>query len=73
MNANQIINMIIRQVTRRLVNKGVDAGIDMASRRGKARDQMTEDERARADSQTRQGKDMVKRARKARRLTRKLF
>ncbi|MCK8482449.1 hypothetical protein MUY21_00220 [Aliiroseovarius sp. S2029] len=73
MNLNQIINMIVRQVTRRLVNKGVDAGIDMASRRGKSRDEMTNEERARADSQSRQGKDMAKRARKARRVTRKLF
>ncbi|MDE9450609.1 hypothetical protein J3R80_09030 [Aliiroseovarius sp. Z3] len=73
MNANQIINMIIRQLTRRLVNKGVDVGIDMASRVGKSRDQMTDDERARADSQAKQGKELAKRARQSRKLTRRLF
>lgn len=73
MNANQIINLIIRQVTRRLVNKGVNAGIDLASRRGKSRDTLTDEERRRADTQARQGKDLAKRAKQARRVTRKLF
>ncbi|WP_371169799.1 hypothetical protein [Aliiroseovarius sp. 2305UL8-7] len=73
MNANQIINMIVRRVMHVLVNKGVNAGIDLASRRGKSRDEMTDDERAQADTQARQGKDMAKRARQARRITRRFF
>ncbi|MHA6268122.1 hypothetical protein ACXYMP_14780 [Aliiroseovarius sp. CAU 1755] len=69
MNVNQIINMIIRRVTRQLVNKGVDAGIDMAARRGKSDDEMSPEDKARA----RQSKDLAKRARKAQKVSRKLF
>lgn len=69
MNANQIINMVIRMVTRRLINTGVNTGIDMMSRRGKSKEEMTPEDHARAQ----QGKDIAKRARQARRVTRRLF
>ncbi|MCI2393331.1 hypothetical protein [Aliiroseovarius sediminis] len=73
MNGNQIINMIIRQVMRRVINKGVNTGIDLASRRGRSDGDMTEDERSRSQTQADQGRNMAKRARKAGRLTRRLF
>ncbi|QFS83128.1 hypothetical protein FIU97_09845 [Roseivivax sp. THAF40] len=50
MNANQIINMIMRTVMRQVINKGVNAGMDKAFGKGKAREDMSPEERQRADS-----------------------
>lgn len=69
MNVNQLINMIIRIVTRRLMNKGVYAGIDLAARRGKAKEDMTPEEREEA----RKAREIAKRGRQATRIGRRLF
>lgn len=69
MNANQLINMIIRVITRRLMNKGVNAGIDLAARRGKAKDDMTPEEREEA----RKARELANRGRKTMRIGRRLF
>lgn len=73
MNVNQIVNMVIRRLTHVFVNKGVDAGIDLAARRGRSRDEMTDDERAQAARQAQQGKSLARRARQIRRIMRRLF
>jgi hypothetical protein len=73
MNIEQIINMVIRQLTRVAVNKGVNKGIDLASRRGKSRENMSNEEHDRADTQSRQGHDLKKRAQQANRITRRFF
>ena len=60
----QILNMVMRQ----LVNRGINAGIDHLSRRGKAPQQMTPEER----EQARKARDLAQKAQKAARLTRRL-
>ncbi len=74
MNMNSIINMVLRRVIGKLINRGVDAGIDLAAKRGRnddhpATQDMTEEERARAN----QAKQLAKKARQGARITRKLF
>ena len=68
MNANQIINMITRMFVRKVVNTGLNAGIDRVSGGGKPRDGMSDAER----SQARKGKQAVRTARKAARVTRRI-
>jgi len=61
----QILNMVMRQ----LVNRGINAGIDHLSRRGKAPQDMTPEEREQAKGARR---DLAQKARKMSRLTRRL-
>ncbi|MHA6323881.1 hypothetical protein [Roseivivax sp. CAU 1753] len=67
MNANQIINMIMRTVMRNVINKGVNVGIDKAFGKGKARDDMTPEERQRADGAKKHAGNAQKAMRMARR------
>lgn len=60
----QILNMVMRQ----LMHRGINAGIDQLSRRGKAPQQMTPEER----EQAAKARDLAQKARKAARLTRRL-
>jgi hypothetical protein len=60
----QILNMVMRQ----LVNRGINAGIDHLSRRGKAPEEMTPEEREQAKG----ARDLAQKARKMSRLTRRL-
>ena len=60
----QILNMVMRK----LMNRGIDAGIGHLSRRGKAPQEMTPEER----EQARKARDLTQKARKAARLTRRL-
>jgi hypothetical protein len=69
MDLNRILNQIINQLIRRFVNVAVDKGIDHVSRRGKAPQDMTEEDRAEAQA----GKDMARRAREVQKVTRRLF
>ncbi|MFN7223690.1 MAG: hypothetical protein ACK4MS_06715 [Paracoccaceae bacterium] len=68
MNLNQIVNMVMRIFVRKGVNWGINKGTDVVARRGKSPTQMT-----RADHiQAGQAREMVKRARKAARITRRI-
>jgi len=68
MNANQIINMILRMVMRKAVNKGLDAGINKVAGGGKARDEMSPEER----QQARSGKQAAKRTRQTMKMARRI-
>ncbi|SDO68955.1 hypothetical protein SAMN05216196_10843 [Lutimaribacter pacificus] len=68
MNANQIFNMITRMFLRRVVNKGMNAGLSRMSGGGKPQDRTTGAEQ----SQARKGKQAVRTARKAARITRRM-
>ena len=70
MNANQIINMIMRTVMRQVINKGVNAGMDKAFGKGKARDDMTPEERQRVDGAKKHTGNAKKAMRAARRAAR---
>lgn len=70
MNANQIVNMIMRTVMRQLINKGVNAGMDKAFGKGKARADMTPEERRQADTAKRHTGNAQKALRQARRIGR---
>ncbi|MGJ8624158.1 MAG: hypothetical protein ACSHW1_15485 [Yoonia sp.] len=52
MNMNRLINMGLRM----LMNKGINKGIDLASRRGKALEDMTPEERASAQANRQTGR-----------------
>lgn len=70
MDLNRIITMVINQIVRRGVNEGINRGIDAAARRGKRPEDMTEAERASAQtakSTAQNGRSML---RQVRRLTR---
>lgn len=64
MNINGLMRMLIGIV----MKKAVDKGIDYASRRGKPASQMT----AKDHEQAKSARAMVKRARQAARITRKI-
>lgn len=68
MNFDQIINMVVKSVINRLVRLGVDRGINAVAGRGKAQDEMTDEERATGQD----ARATARRARQAARLTRKL-
>jgi len=68
MTLDRIINMVVKSVVNRLVRLGVDRGIDAVAGKGKARDEMTGEERAAAQG----ARATARRARQAARLTRKL-
>ncbi|WBU57436.1 hypothetical protein [Paracoccus sediminicola] len=72
MNLNHIINMVMRQVTRRATNAGIDKGLDMLARRGKDPADMTDQERREMANSKKSTRQMVKRARKAARITRRI-
>ncbi|SIS87678.1 hypothetical protein SAMN05421759_10535 [Roseivivax lentus] len=67
MNANQIINMIMRTVMRQVINKGVNAGMDKAFGKGKAREDMTPEERQQAQAAKKHAGNAQKAMRAARR------
>ncbi len=68
MNLNQIVNMVMRIFVRKGVNWGINKGTDVVARRGKSPAQMTHADHVQAG----QARDMVKRARKAARITRRI-
>lgn len=68
MNIERMIMMIGRMIMRRVLHRGVDAGIDYASRRGKDREELTPEERKRAQS----AKATAKRAKQGARLMRRM-
>ncbi len=68
MDLNRIINMIVNIFVRKGVNWGVNKTIDLAARRGKSPAEMTQADHQQANH----ARDMVKRARKAARLTRRI-
>ena len=70
MNLNQIVNMVIRLVMRKAVNAGVNAGINRMSGKGKARRDMTPEERRQADSARKSSRQAGQVAKMGRRLTR---
>ncbi|WP_099827328.1 hypothetical protein [Oceaniglobus indicus] len=62
------MNQIIRMLTRMFMNKGINAGIDHAFGQGKARKDMTPEERRQADagrSNAKRAKQAIKMARRA--------
>jgi hypothetical protein len=50
MNLNGLLNYALRIITRRAVNMGVNKAIDLASTRGKPAADMTEEDKAAAQS-----------------------
>lgn len=69
MDINKLITTIMRLFGRKLMNTAINKGIDFAARRGKTDAQMTDADRAQAQS----GRDMAKRAQKMARASRRLF
>lgn len=70
MNGSQIVNMVLRMVMNRLIRKGVNAGFDRMFGSGKAPENMTPEERRRAQSAKKQTAQARKTLRAARRLNR---
>ncbi len=69
MNLNQLINMVMSIFMKKIVNMAVNKGVDYAARRGKPEAEMTEAERAQAQS----ARDMADRTKQIRNATRRLF
>jgi hypothetical protein len=69
MDVAKLINTLIRLFGRKLMNTALNKGIDYAARRGKPAAEMTEAERAQAQS----GKQFASRAKQIRNATRRLF
>ena len=65
---DRIINMVINLLLRKVVSRGVDAGINYAVGKGKAPQDMTDEERA----QSAAGRETAKRAKQAANLARRL-
>lgn len=76
MNANQFVNAfgrhLMQAVIRAAVAVGIAKGIDAVANRGKAPADMTPEERQLAEKARRDTRAMVKRARQAARITRKI-
>ncbi|WBU65255.1 hypothetical protein [Paracoccus aerodenitrificans] len=72
MNFNGLLNMVLRQVTHRATNYGIDRGAEMLARRGKKVEDMTDQEREETARSKRSTKDMVQRARKMARISRRM-
>ncbi|MGO4853215.1 hypothetical protein [Phaeovulum sp. W22_SRMD_FR3] len=68
MNANQIFNLFMRFFGRKLLNQGISKGVQLAAGKGKPAHQMTPAERKQAQV----GREAIKRARQAARVTRRL-
>lgn len=69
MDFNRLITSLLRAFGGQLVNKAVHHGIDYVARRGKPAAEMTEAERAQAQS----GRQFAQRARQVRNATRRFF
>ncbi len=76
MNANSFINAfgghLMRAATRAAIALGIAKGIDTLANRGKDPSEMTPEERRQADKARKDTRQMVKRARQAARITRRL-
>lgn len=68
MDLTKLINMIVNIVTRKLINTGVNKGIEVASRRGKAKADMTSADHTQAKA----GKDAASRARQMAKAARRI-
>jgi hypothetical protein len=68
MNTNQIFNLFMRFFGRKLMNQGISKGVQMAAGKGKPAHEMTAAERKQAQV----GREAIKRARQAARITRRL-
>lgn len=66
---DRILQKLLSQFLGRLMNRAIDSGISYAARRGKDPADLTEEERAQAQS----GQELAKKARKISRASRKLF
>ncbi|SDD69024.1 hypothetical protein SAMN05421538_102215 [Paracoccus isoporae] len=72
MNLNGLINMVLRRLTHRATDYGINKGADYLARRGKKTADMTDLERQQAAKSSKGTRDMVKRARQAARITRRM-
>lgn len=66
---DRFLQKLLSQFLGRLMSRAIDTGISYAARRGKDPAEMTDAERAQAQS----GQDLAKKARKISRASRKLF
>ncbi len=66
---DRFLQKLLSQFLGRLMNRAIDTGISYAARRGQDPAEMTDAERAQAQS----GQDLAKKARKISRASRKLF
>ena len=74
MNLHQIVNMVVRMLMRRGINWGITKGIGLTARRGKpAQDTRPEEMTPEDRKQAQVARDTAKRARKAARITRRMF
>lgn len=69
MNVNQIINMVMSIFMKKIVNLAVNKGVEYAASRGKPEAEMTEAERAQAQS----AREMSDRMKQVRNATRRIF
>lgn len=70
MNLDRILHMVINMVVRRGVNEGLNRGIDVLSRKGKRAEEMSDEERNRADALKGQAHGMRRLMRQTRRFGR---
>lgn len=69
MDVNRLINMFMSIFMKKIVNLAVNKGVEYAASRGKPEAEMTDAERAQAQS----GRDMADRTKKIRNATRRFF